>query len=289
MYVDLRPGTLRDAILHSVGANEEHGQPRTNLDKHKAVKTMLSDEEWGTWTDNRIAGVCKVSHTFVTSVRQELSCNGCKIDNPVRTVQRGGSEFKMNTANIGKAPATVHPDDDFADEPGPVSGELNGYGQPANAVVAAMSLAPETTTLEQRAANAEIIYDSMAPAAPVAEPAPVREADLSDCDWLRTVPLWAWAQETGAPCLFLERDALIWRGLQSALGKFRHAVHEEADLKLADTPLTQILRQVIHVPHPRDWKGCSQCRAKPGGCTKCQCTGYSLDTGVTVEQMRAKR
>src|SRR5690625_1157178 len=48
-------GGKRDAILHSVGANGNHGKRRTNDDKRKAVKTLLNDEEWSQWSDREIA------------------------------------------------------------------------------------------------------------------------------------------------------------------------------------------------------------------------------------------
>src|SRR4051794_21104679 len=40
---DIRQGTRRDAILHSVGANARHGWRRTNEDKRRAVLTLLDD------------------------------------------------------------------------------------------------------------------------------------------------------------------------------------------------------------------------------------------------------
>src|SRR6476661_4358033 len=43
---DVRPGTKRDAILFSVGANASHGLRRTNEDKRRAVMTLLNDAEW---------------------------------------------------------------------------------------------------------------------------------------------------------------------------------------------------------------------------------------------------
>src|SRR5690606_22194691 len=43
---DVRQGTRRDAILHSVGANETHGLRRTRDDKRRAVLTLLMDQEW---------------------------------------------------------------------------------------------------------------------------------------------------------------------------------------------------------------------------------------------------
>lgn len=48
--VDVRPGSQRDAILYSLGANAAHGRRRTNADKRRAVQRMLSDEEWSRWS-----------------------------------------------------------------------------------------------------------------------------------------------------------------------------------------------------------------------------------------------
>lgn len=43
---DVRQGTVRDAVLHSVGANATHGLRRTNADKRRAVERLLRDDEW---------------------------------------------------------------------------------------------------------------------------------------------------------------------------------------------------------------------------------------------------
>lgn len=69
---DVLPGTLRDAILHSLGVNALHGLRRTNDDKRKAVITMLEDIEWQDWADNEIARNCKVSAPLVAKLRKEL-------------------------------------------------------------------------------------------------------------------------------------------------------------------------------------------------------------------------
>lgn len=64
-------GTLRDAVLHSLGANALHGLRRTNDDKRNSVFIMLEDVEWSDWSDAEIARLCHVSHPFVAKLRKE--------------------------------------------------------------------------------------------------------------------------------------------------------------------------------------------------------------------------
>ena len=73
---DIREGTKRDAVLHSVGANATHGLRRSNEDKRKAVTTLLEDDEWAQWSDREIARQCAVSPTFVGRIRNESSVHG---------------------------------------------------------------------------------------------------------------------------------------------------------------------------------------------------------------------
>lgn len=69
MKVEIRQGTLRDAILFSVGENQTHGIRRTIADKRRAVNMLLSDAAWGLWADREIAFKTGTSHTFVAQVR----------------------------------------------------------------------------------------------------------------------------------------------------------------------------------------------------------------------------
>lgn len=96
---DVRNGTLRDAILFSVGVNAAHGLRRTNADKRKAVETLLADEEWGRWSNNEIAKRCNVSDHLVADVKK-FSLRENEVTEKVYTTKHGTTAV-MNTANIG--------------------------------------------------------------------------------------------------------------------------------------------------------------------------------------------
>lgn len=72
---DVRQGTRRDAILHSVGANEAHGLRRTNDDKRRAVLTLLNDAEWAKWSDGEVAKRCAVTREYVNRLRPKDTCD----------------------------------------------------------------------------------------------------------------------------------------------------------------------------------------------------------------------
>jgi hypothetical protein len=60
---------MEDAQDLALRANNEHGLPRTNEDKRKAVETALSYERHAKKSDREIGRVCDVSHTLVGAVR----------------------------------------------------------------------------------------------------------------------------------------------------------------------------------------------------------------------------
>lgn len=99
---EVKQGSLRDAILYSVGANAQHGKRRTNADKRKAVMTMLNDEEWSKWSDREIARRCAVGNKMVSETRNSICVKDT--DKPTeRKVERNGTVYTQNTANIGKS------------------------------------------------------------------------------------------------------------------------------------------------------------------------------------------
>lgn len=109
---DVQQGTIRDAILHAVGANANHGMRRTNADKRRAVETLLKDDEWARWSDNKIADSCGVSVPFVGKVRSSLSTVNSEPSSERTYTDRYGNTRTMNTANIGRRPEREAVDED---------------------------------------------------------------------------------------------------------------------------------------------------------------------------------
>ena len=70
--VSVIEGTMREATLYAVGANDDHGLRRTNDDKRKAVMILLDDLEWSEWSDREIAKAAKVSFMTVGRIRKSL-------------------------------------------------------------------------------------------------------------------------------------------------------------------------------------------------------------------------
>lgn len=58
--VEVTPGTRRDAQRLSLGANPGHGYRRRNKDIAKSVNRALDDAEWSSWSNRKIADLCKV-------------------------------------------------------------------------------------------------------------------------------------------------------------------------------------------------------------------------------------
>jgi vacuolar-type H+-ATPase subunit I/STV1 len=69
---DITKGTKRDAKIYSLGANHDHGLPRTNEDKRKSVMTCLEDIEMCDLKEREVARICNVSHTLVQRIKKEL-------------------------------------------------------------------------------------------------------------------------------------------------------------------------------------------------------------------------
>lgn len=136
---DVRQGTRRDAILHSVGANETHGLRRTNDDKRRAVLTLLDDGEWSKWSDGEIAKRCAVSREYVNRLRPKDTCD--QVTGMERTFvhPKTGAPTTMKMT-LGKTEVQTNaPRPSINDEPSPEAGPQaeashagTGAGMPAD-------------------------------------------------------------------------------------------------------------------------------------------------------------
>ena len=111
ILVEVRSGSQRDAILHSLGANTAHGLRRSREDARRAVHIILADEEWAKWSNYRIAEICAVSEFLVRTVIRELREEAREREREEEelstiksqaTVERGEAVYEMETGKIGK-------------------------------------------------------------------------------------------------------------------------------------------------------------------------------------------
>ena len=190
---NLLKGSKRDAVLFAVGANTEHGQRRTNADKRRAIETMLADKEWGRWSNGKIAQQCAVSDHFVGTVRAELT----PIRSESSTEREGRDGRTIKTDKIGS----------------PKLATINGHAAPDPPDVAkarANGKIPATAVVEVH--EPEEITDLADVAEEIAETAAQSDDELSNDDWLATLPLSS--KLKGSQLKTFSRDALAYRELE---------------------------------------------------------------------------
>jgi hypothetical protein len=168
IQADVHSGTQRDAIRHSVGVNATHGKRRTNADKRRAVQRLLRDEEWGKYTDNYIAKLCKVSRPFAAKVRKELVSEGDIEASSTRIDESGRQVDVTENQKAGKKAAesrqknrgvTVTPE--IADAIGPT------IRKPATVVVNVDEPAPELQVTHEKAGTIEVTSEQNSPSEPL--------------------------------------------------------------------------------------------------------------------------
>lgn len=73
MKCEVKEGTFLDALKSAAGANHGHGIQRTDADKRRAVKALLSEALWQQRSDRMIAEACHVGTHLVAKVRADLT------------------------------------------------------------------------------------------------------------------------------------------------------------------------------------------------------------------------
>jgi len=153
-------GTRRDAILYSVGANDDHGLRRSNEDKRRSVTILLDDFEWSEWSDSEIARACKVSSVFVNKIRKLVK--GDEVPE-VRKVKRGDIEYVMQTNKLGRPiiESDVPPEyDDYEeDELEEMANELNAIAERNEELEARLAVGLMDGTEEEKKKAQQIIEE----------------------------------------------------------------------------------------------------------------------------------
>lgn len=187
----VEPGGRRSALLASIGANADHGIPRTHGDKRRAVRLalQLDKEEKSDLKDREIARMTHTSHPFVAQERAAFNSPalaGQLQDTSVSSRQALADTAEEESLKNPERPAPFAPptDDDDDDEPQ----QMNLFGP---------DTAPVSTALQQS-------YGKPAPAAPAfifateedfikaARAAVVREKKESadNDEWITPQELW---------------------------------------------------------------------------------------------------
>lgn len=87
-------GTRHDALVMSLGSNQEHGLRRTNADKRHAVTLALADAELAEMSDRALAELCGVGHQLVAEVRK------ARLDDS--SSQNGKNTGKLPKTRVGR-------------------------------------------------------------------------------------------------------------------------------------------------------------------------------------------
>lgn len=102
--VEVKEGSVRDAKLFAIGANNLHGRNMSFDEIRNNIIEMLKDEEWGQWSDERIAKAVNVSRITVYRIRKSLESKGeVQPKKSTKYVDKQGNE---NTMAINRKPET---------------------------------------------------------------------------------------------------------------------------------------------------------------------------------------
>lgn len=248
-------GTLREAILHSVGANAKHGLRRSNEDKRRSVKTLLEDEEWSQRSNRWIAEICGVSDRFVGNLRNDSGANGSHL-NQTRTGKDGKEYPASNPETTDSRDADddddtrfIVPDEEEDEEEDAEYFDPFEEAMPGTAgvefEVSEEVLNPDSPTVE------EVLGDDKEEE--VQEEETKEERRLTDQEWLFTLPLyWKIVDEGLDPTPFTE-SAITYRKAEKAIRQIKTCVTQNLS-KYNETHFAEKIRAVGMIRHPKHWK-----------------------------------
>jgi len=70
---EVRVGTLHDALVYALGANADHGLPRTPADNRNAVEMALKDPQLEKLSVRELSEVCRVPKSTVSDILRRIN------------------------------------------------------------------------------------------------------------------------------------------------------------------------------------------------------------------------
>ena len=98
---EVKQGTKREAQLFAFGVNNDRGLSMSFEDIREIIIRMLKDDEWGKWSDEKIANIVKVSRITVFRVRKKLEKAGeVSEKKTTKYVDKHGKLAEMETEKL---------------------------------------------------------------------------------------------------------------------------------------------------------------------------------------------
>lgn len=265
--VKLHEGTLLDAQLFAAGANAEHGERRGYGDIKRAV--LWLDEQNLPQFKSNVAAAKQVrcSEGAVRAIRKERD------DAIKKEADRLAEEEATRNAVTdaeGKHPSTV-----LIEQWAP---ELLPKIEDGSFTVARALRYAEAAKAKhegQQTVEQAIQQEKEQRADEATDP----EDELTDEEFLASIPLFRYLQTLGHGGMFFRNDALAWRTLKQAGVGAKLAKDTAKALQLKEGATTP-LYEAVCIPHPNQWKACSHCQG--AGCNDCLHSGYDLRFGIEV-------
>lgn len=111
--VEIKEGSVRDAKLFAIGANNLHGRNMSFDEIRNNIIEMLKDEEWGQWSDERIAKAVNVSRITVYRIRKSLESKGeVQPKKSKKYIDKQGNENTMNVASKTETEKEEEPEEE---------------------------------------------------------------------------------------------------------------------------------------------------------------------------------
>lgn len=140
-------------------------------------------------------------------------------------------------------------------------------------------------SIEQRAAQAEIIHDTLTPAQEAARDAAPAEPQ-SDEEWLESLPIYRVLHQKQHKGIVARRALLDWRKVEKAVSAFSRAVASAESVKAHDDNFfARALAAPRTITPPDQWGVCPPC--KGAGCARCGRAGFEMNGGIDPRRIEA--